>query len=330
MCPEPLLQNTVNAPEKHALSVESFRLTLSRHGLELTRGHTNTLQINMGLLCNHACRHCHLEAGPDRTEMMGRETVDAVVAFAQRGHFQLVDITGGAPELNPSLVDMIERLAPLVPRIMLRSNLTALIDGKRDSLLNLCKKHRIAIVASFPSLNATQAEAQRGKGTFEKSIAALKRLNSIGYGRDGSHLELDLVSNPTGAFLPASQAQEEKRFRRDLQRKWGIAFNHIYTFANVPLGRFRQWLQYSGNFEKYLQNLASRFNPCAIEGLMCRTLISVSWDGYLYDCDFNLAKGLYMGGRKTHISEMAGPPQPGTPIAVSDHCYACTAGSGFT
>jgi radical SAM/Cys-rich protein len=138
------------------------------------------------------------------------------------------------------------------------------------------------------------------------------------------------VSNPTGAFLPASQFQEEKRFRRDLQRKWGIAFNHIYTFANVPLGRFRQWLQHSDNLEKYLQNLASRFNPCAIERLMCRTLISVSWDGYLYDCDFNLAKGLYMGGRKTHISEMAGPPQPGTPIAVSDHCYACTAGSGFT
>ena len=330
MCAEPLLQNTMNPPEKHALPVESFRLTLARHGLELTRGHTNTLQVNVGLLCNHACRHCHLEAGPGRKEMMGLETVDEVVAFARRGHFQLVDITGGAPELNPNLVDMIERLAPLVPRIMLRSNLTALIDGKRDSPMSVCKNYRVAIVASFPSLNATQAEAQRGKGTFEKSIAALKRLNSIGYGHDGSNLELDLVSNPTGAFLPASQAQGEKRFRCDLQRKWGIVFNHIYTFANVPLGRFRQWLQHSGNLEKYLQNLASRFNPCAIEGLMCRTLVSVSWDGYLYDCDFNLAKGLYMGGRKTHISEVAGPPQPGTPIAVSDHCYACTAGSGFT
>ena len=330
MSAEPLVQNTVNPPEKHALSVESFRLTLSRHGLELTRGHTNTLQINVGLLCNQACRHCHLEAGHGRKEMMDGETVDAVVAFAQRGHFQVIDITGGAPELNPNLVDMIERLAPLAPRIMLRPNLTTLIDGKRDSLLSLCKKHHVAIVASFPSLNAIQAEAQRGKGAFEKSIAALKRLNSIGYGRDGSHLELDLVSNPTGAFLPASQAQEEKRFRRDLQRKWGITFNHIYTFANVPLGRFRQWLQHSGNLEVYLYNLSSRFNPCAVEGLMCRTLVSISWDGYLYDCDFNLAKGLYLGGRKTHISELAGPPKPGTPIAVSDHCYTCTAGSGFT
>jgi radical SAM/Cys-rich protein len=252
------------------------------------------------------------------------------VAFAQRGHFQLIDITGGAPELNPNLVPMIERLSPLAPRIMLRTNLTLLTDCKEDFLMDACKKHRVVIVASFPSLNTTQAEAQRRKGVFEKSIATLKKLNAIGYGHDGSGLELDLVSNPTGAFLPASQAQEEKRFRRDLERKWGITFNHVYTFANVPLGRFRQWLQHSGNLEKYLQNLASRFNPCAIEGLMCRTLISVSWDGYLYDCDFNLAKGLYMGGRKTHISEMAGPPKPGTPIAVSDHCYACTAGSGFT
>jgi radical SAM/Cys-rich protein len=330
MCAEPLMQNTLKVLEKNALSVESFRLTLSRHGLELIRGHTNTLQINAGLLCNQACRHCHLEAGPNRMEVMDAKTVDEVIAFAQRGHFQVIDITGGAPELNPNLADMIERLSPLAPRIMLRSNLTALTDGKGDFLMDVFRKHRTVIVASFPSLNATQAEAQRGKGIFDKSIAALRNLNSIGYGHDGSGLELDLVSNPTGAFLPASQTQEEKRFRRDLQRKWGIAFNHIYTFANVPLGRFRQWLQHSDNLEKYLQNLASRFNPCAIEGLMCRTLISVSWDGYLYDCDFNLAKGLSMGGRRIHITEMDAPPKPGTPIAVSDHCYACTAGSGFT
>jgi len=326
----PLLQNTVKQSTENALSVESFRLTLSRHGLELKRDHTNTLQINVGLLCNQACRHCHLEAGPNREEVMDADTVDEVVAFARRGHFKVIDITGGAPELNPHLVKMIERLSPLAPRVMLRSNLTALTDGKRDYLMELCREHHVVIVASFPSLNTAQLEAQRGKGIFEKSIVALKELNSLGYGQDGSELEIDLVSNPTGAFLPASQPQEEKRFRRDLQRKWGIVFNHVYTFANVPLGRFRQWLQHSGNLEKYLQTLASRFNPCAIEGLMCRTLIAVSWDGYLYDCDFNLAKGLHMGGRKIHVSEMADRPQPGTPIAVSDHCYACTAGSGFT
>jgi radical SAM/Cys-rich protein len=316
--------------EKKALSIEPFHQTLTNYGFELTRGQTNTLQINVGLLCNQACHHCHLQAGPSRKEVMDAETVDEVVAFVQRSNFQVIDITGGAPELNPNLVNMIEGLSPLAPRIMLRSNLTALIDGRRDCLIDLCRKHRIVIVASFPSLNMTQAEAQRGKGIFEKSIAALKKLNAIGYGWDGSDLEMNLVSNPTGAFLPASQAQEEKRFRGDLQRKWGIVFNHIYTFANVPLGRFRQWLQHSGNLDKYLHTLALRFNPCVVERLMCRTLVSISWDGYLYDCDFNLAKGLSMGGREIHISEMNGPPAPGTPIAVSDHCYACTAGSGFT
>jgi radical SAM/Cys-rich protein len=325
-----MVQEALKLSDTNALSVEPFRLTLAKHGLELTRGQTNTLQVNTGLLCNQACRHCHLEAGPSRKEVMDAETLNEVVGFAKRGHFQVIDITGGAPELNPNLATMIERLSPLAPRVMLRSNLTALTNGGRNFLMDVCKENRVVIVASFPSLNMSQSEAQRGKGIFDKSIATLRKLNSMGYGRDGSELEIDLVSNPTGAFLPASQAQEEKRFRRELQRRWGIVFNHVYTFANVPLGRFRQWLQHSGNLEKYLHNLASRFNPCAIESLMCRTLICVSWDGYLYDCDFNLARRLYMCGRKIHISEMDGPPTAGTPIAVSDHCYACTAGSGFT
>jgi radical SAM/Cys-rich protein len=325
-----MVQEALKLSGTNALSVEPFRLTLAKHGIALTRGQTNTLQVNVGLLCNQACRHCHLEAGPSRTELMDAETVDEVVAFAQRGHFQVIDITGGAPELNSNLATMIERLSPLAPRVMLRSNLTALTNGRRDFLMDVCKEHRVVIVASFPSLNMSQSEAQRGKGIFDKSIATLRKLNSMGYGQDGSELEIDLVSNPTGAFLPASQAQEEKRFRRELQRRWGIVFNHVYTFANVPLGRFRQWLQHSGNLEKYLHNLASRFNPCSVEGLMCRTLIAVSWDGYLFDCDFNLARQLYMGGRKIHISEMDGSPKAGTPIAVSDHCYTCTAGSGFT
>ena len=330
MCAEAIVQETLKPSEKNAVPVEPFRLTLAKHGIELTRGQTNTLQVNVGLLCNQACRHCHLEAGPSRTELMDAETADEVVAFAQRGHFQVIDITGGAPELNPNLATMIERLSPLAPRVMLRSNLTALTDGRRDFLMDVCREHGVVIVASFPSLNMSQSEAQRGNGIFDKSIATLRKLNAMGYGQDESELEIDLVSNPTGAFLPASQDQEEKRFRRELQRRWGIVFNHVYTFANVPLGRFRQWLQHSGNVEKYLHNLASRFNPCAVEGLMCRTLISVSWDGYLYDCDFNLARRLYICGRKIHISEMDGPPKAGTPIAVSDHCYACTADSGFT
>lgn len=186
------------------------------------------------------------------------------------------------------------------------------------------------IVASFPSCNEAQSDSQRGRGVFRMSLDALRKLNAMGYGQDGTGLELNLVANPTGAFLPTPQTQMEQRFREVLKKNWGIVFNRLHAFANVPLGRFRQWLVQSGNLESYLQRLASSFNPCAVEGLMCRTLVSVSWDGYLYDCDFNLARDLPLGGKKTHVSEMEGPPEPGIPIAVGDHCYTCTAGAGFT
>ncbi len=188
----------------------------------------------------------------------------------------------------------------------------------------------MVIVASFPSLNELQTDSQRGDGMFKVCINALKKLNVLGYGREGSGLELNLVSNPTGAFLPPSQSETEKRFRQVLDNIWGVVFNNLFNFANVPLGRFRQWLIKSGNFDKYIQKLFSSFNPCAVDNVMCRTLVSVSWDGYLYDCDFNLAKGLFMGGLKLHVSEMAGPPEKDSHIATADHCYTCTAGAGFT
>jgi len=309
-------------------SVEPFRQTLAHHGIALTRGETTTLQVNVGLICNQVCHHCHLEAGPDRLEVMDARTMAAVVACAERFRFQVIDITGGAPELNPNLGELIERLSPLVPRLMLRSNLTALTGGDRDFLMELCREKGVVIVASLPSINEAQAESQRGRGVFRKSIAALQRLNAMGYGR--SHLELDLVVNPTGAFLPPSQEQTARRFREVLERKWGITFNHLFAFANVPLGRFRHWLEGSGNLQTYMARLAAGFNPCAVPGLMCRTMISVSWDGFLFDCDFNLARGLPLGGRRVHISELGDLPSPGAPIAVSDHCYTCTAGAGFT
>lgn len=330
MCSEQHLQAKEGGPTEGALSLEPFRQALARHGLRLDRAKTTTLQINVGLLCNQTCRHCHLSAGPDRKENMDAATAEAVIAYAGRSPFKVIDITGGAPELNPILPKLIEELSPLPPKIMLRSNLSALNEGGRDHLMDLLRAHRVIIVASFPSLNAAQADSQRGQGIFETSTAVLRRLNAMGYGREGTGLELNLVSNPTGAFLPASQSQTEKRFRQVLDKKWGIAFNHLFAFANAPLGRFRGWLSRSGNLDNYLEKLASAFNPCAIEGLMCRTLVSVSWDGYLYDCDFNLAKSLCLGGRKIHVSEMSGPPEPGSPISVADHCYTCTAGSGFT
>ncbi|MCK5204930.1 MAG: arsenosugar biosynthesis radical SAM protein ArsS, partial [Desulfobacterales bacterium] len=264
-----------------------------------------------------------------RKENMGSDTVNEVVAYAQRCHFDTIDITGGAPELNPHLLDLIKKISPLAPRIMLRSNLSALKD-QMNRLIEPLKSHRVVIVASFPSLNLNQTDSQRGEGIFAESIAVLKELNAMGYGRNGSGLELNLVSNPTGAFLPPNQEKTEKRYHQILDQKWGVRFNRLFSFANVPLGRFRQWLIKSGNFESYMQKLVSNFNPCSVEGLMCRTLVSVSWDGYLYDCDFNLARGVYMSGKKIHVSEMPGPPEPDTPIVTADHCYTCAAGLGFT
>jgi radical SAM/Cys-rich protein len=310
--------------------LDPFRQTLARQALKLERGRTTTLQINVGLLCNQSCRHCHLGAGPDRQENMSTETAEEVIAYAERSGFDIIDITGGAPELNPNIRTLIKQLYSLAPRLMIRSNLSVLNDRERDELTGLLKDRRVVIVASFPSYNEAQSDSQRGKGVFQASIDALRKLNAMGYGQSGTGLELDLVSNPTGAFLPTPQGQMEQRFREVLKKKWGIVFNHLYSFANVPLGRFRQWLLQSGNLESYLQRLASRFNPCAVEGLMCRTLVSVSWDGYLYDCDFNLARDLPLGGTRTHVSHMEGPPEPGSAIAVGDHCYTCTAGAGFT
>ena len=245
---------------------------------------------------------------------MSPETVQQVVDFAGRNHFETLDITGGAPELNPKIDDMLLKLSPLAPRVILRSNLTALGDEARDDLIARCKELSVVIDASFPSLDEAQADSQRGQGVFQKSVTALLKLNSIGYGQEGSGLELNLVSNPTGAFLPTSQGQIEKRFRQVLDRKWGIKFNNIFGFANVPLGRYRSWLERSGNLPAYLKKLADSFNPCAIPGLMCRSLVSVDWQGYLYDCDFNLCKEIHLGGQKTHISEVDGPPLPGAAV----------------
>jgi radical SAM/Cys-rich protein len=307
-----------------------FSETLHRHGLELTRGTTATLQVNVGLACDLACRHCHLEAGPGRVEAMSPETVEAVIACAARFNFAAIDITGGAPELLPELPRLIGGLAPLTPKLIVRTNLAALMRPENVTLPELYRNRSVTLTASLPAVNSAQTEAQRGNGTWETSIAMLRRLNGLGYGVAGSGLQLDLVCNPTGAFLPAPQGQLEKKFRQDLERRYGISFNHLYTFANAPLGRFRTWLERSGNLNAYLAKLEGSFNPCTLPGLMCRSLISVNWDGFLYDCDFNLAAGLHHGSRRTHITELSELPPAGTPIPVGDHCFACAAGTGFT
>jgi len=306
----------------------SFAGTLARRGIELRRADTTTLQVNVGLLCNQSCRHCHQSAGPGRTEVMSRETMDTVESFARRGGFSVIDLTGGAPELVPGIEGFLERLAPLAPRTLFRTNLTALA-GRAD-LVDLLARLRVVVVASFASLSASQTDAQRGDGVFETSIATLRMLNAAGYAREGSGLELDLVSNPAGALLPPEQAATEAQFHRELAGTRNIAFNQLYTLANVPLGRFRSWLASSGRLEEYRRQLAENFNARAVSGLMCRNLVSVSWDGMLYDCDFNLARGLPLGGVRRHVSSAEGVPPPGSIIATGDHCFACTAAAGFT
>lgn len=309
---------------------DNFQISLFRHGKKLVRDKTETLQVNVGLRCNQTCRHCHLRCGPARAEMMDAETAGAVIDYARRGEFITADLTGGAPELNPHIERLVDGLSREVSRLIFRANLTALMAPERAGLLDLLANRGVAIFASLPSVSAAQTDAQRGQGVFERSVESLRRLNDRCYGTENSGLVLNLVSNPAGAFLPPGQAQAEKRFKQELARRFGLSFTSAVTFANVPLGRFEDWLRVSGNYEGYLDKLASNFNPCAVDGLMCRTLVSVDWNGFMYDCDFNLAAGMPLGGSRVHVSDMAGPPQPGSPIAVSDHCYTCTAGAGFT
>ncbi|GFO69670.1 radical SAM/Cys-rich domain protein [Geomonas limicola] len=309
---------------------EPFAERLVRLGLELARDRTVALQVNVGLRCDLSCRHCHLEAGPGRDEVMERPTMDAVIDLARRFSFASIDITGGAPELVPDLEYLIRNLAPHTGRLVLRSNLVALVGERGEAHMRLYRELKVELVASLPASNLKQTEAQRGTGVWETSLAVLKRLNELGYGREGSGLVLDLVSNPAGAFLPAGQRGLEKKFREDLWRRYGISFNALYSFANVPLGRFRSFLERSGNLEGYLATLEGGFNPASLPGLMCRSQLSVDWQGRLYDCDFNLATGLPLLDGPRHVADLEVLPATGSRIAVGEHCYACTAGAGFT
>lgn len=303
----------------------SFLQTLRAHGLELCKAAVNTLQVNTGYLCNLACRHCHLEAGPSRSEVMSRATMADVVACARRIPFETVDVTGGAPEMVPGIGALLGELAPLAPRRMFRTNLVALRENM--ALLDTLASGGWDLAASLPAVSGSQVEAMRGHGVFEASLDMLRALNEAGYA-SGNGLELHLVANPAGAFLPPAQEAAQKHFQRELLRRHGVRFNSLFVFANMPLGRFRSWLERSGNLEGYTRSLRERFNPDVVPDLMCRTLVSVAWDGTLYDCDFNQAAQL-PSATVRHISELA-TGQPGGDIPTGDHCFACTAGSGFT
>ncbi len=306
-----------------------FHKTLAQHNLKLQRLAPHTLQVNVGFRCNLSCKHCHVSGGPTRPEMMTRETMDDVIDFANKNSFLSADITGGAPELVPDINYLVRALSEHIEKCIFRSNLTLLLRNEHNALFQLLRKKKISLVASFPSTNAKQADSQRGEGIWERSIATLKELNREGYGIPGTGLELNLVANPTGAFMPVDQCRAEAKFRTDLAQKWGIQFTNLYTFANIPLGRYRAWLEATKNHHPYMKKLTENFNPATVEGLMCRTLISVDWQGYLYDCDFNLAAGLPHTGVPTHITSLDNIT-PGLPIITDNHCYGCTAGAGFT
>lgn len=286
-------------------------------------------QINVGKLCNQTCRHCHVDAGPDRTEHMSRETAEQCIAALAKTDIPTVDITGGAPELNPNFRWLVKQAHALNRHVMDRCNLSVLLLPSQADLATFLAAHRVEIVASLPYYRAAQTDAQRGEGIFEKSIEALQLLNSLGYGREGSGLIVNLVHNPVGAFLPAKQEAIEAQFRKELRTKHGVEFNHLYTITNMPVSRFLEFLVESGNYLGYMERLANAYNPAAAGSVMCRYTLSVGWDGMLYDCDFNQMLDLpVQHDAPAHIRDFAPARLHHRQITTRNHCYGCTAGAG--
>ena len=289
----------------------------------------SVLQINVGKRCNQACRHCHVDAGPDRKEVMPPDVVDACLRFLEATDIPTIDITGGAPELHPQFRDIVRRARAAGRHVMDRCNLTITRLPNYADLPEFLAGHRVEVVASLPSFAARQTDAQRGEGVFEDSIAALRRFNTLGYGIDGSGLTLNLVTNPVGAFLPASQQALEADWKRELRRRYGISFNRLFTITNMPISRYLQFLEESGNLQSYMEKLVAAFNPAAVDGLMCRYTLSVGWDGRLYDCDFNQMIDLATEpGIPATIFEADVASLANRRIVVGPHCFGCTAGAG--
>lgn len=307
-----------------------FEEQLQRTGLfPLHATGITVFQINVGKLCNQTCRHCHVDAGPDRTESMSRETAELCMTALAGTDIPTVDITGGAPELNPNFRWLVEQAHTLGRHIMDRCNLSVLLIPSQTDLAKFLAAHRVEIVASLPYYRATQTDAQRGKGIFDKSIEALRLLNQLGYGREGSGLVLNLVHNPVGAFLPPKQDAIEAQFRKELRTRHGVEFNHLYSITNMPVSRFLEFLLESGNYDGYMERLANAYNPAAAAGVMCRYTLSVSWDGRLYDCDFNQMLELPVSqSAPQHIRDFDPAQLHHRRIVTGNHCYGCTAGSG--
>jgi radical SAM/Cys-rich protein len=288
-----------------------------------------TFQINLGKMCNQVCKHCHVDAGPDRKEIMTRETMQDCLDILSANKIPTVDLTGGAPELNPNFKWFVDEVKKLDCHVIVRSNLTILETNGFANYPEFMANHKVEIVSSLPYYKKSFTDRQRGDGVFDKSIAAMKKLNALGYGKDNPELILNLVYNPIGAFLPPSQAELEQDYKRELKDNFDIEFNNLYTITNLPISRFLDYLIQSGNYDAYMHKLVESFNPVAASNVMCRSMISIGWDGQLFDCDFNQMLELNMDhGAPSHIKDFDASLIKNRRIVTGQHCYGCTAGAG--
>jgi radical SAM/Cys-rich protein len=297
----------------------------------LTRRVLETLQVNVGYVCNQACLHCHVNAGPTRTESMTRETARLVIDYLRASGATTLDLTGGAPELNPHFRELVDSARDAGARVIDRCNLTVLTEPGQDDLADFLASRRVEVVASLPCYTPELVDRQRGAGVYERSIEGIRQLNALGYGREGTGLTLDLVYNPQGPSLPPGQQGLQADYKRILGEQFGIVFNKLYTLANMPIQRFGSVLVSKGQFNDYMQLLRGAHRDENLDSVMCRSLLSVDWRGYLYDCDFNQMLGLPLavaGRARPHLRDMLGRGLDGNPIVVRDHCYGCTAGQG--
>jgi radical SAM/Cys-rich protein len=314
-----------------AVGIPTFESKLKEIGLTgLRPAQLEIFQVNVGKMCNQVCNHCHVDAGPDRKEIMTRETMQLCLDAIRGTSIKTVDLTGGAPEMNPDFRWFVEGLSALGMHIIVRCNLTIIVANKKyHDLPEFFKKHKVEVVSSLPYFSARRTDAQRGDGVFEKSIRALKMLNEVGYGMEGSGLTLNLVYNPSGAFLPEGQEVLQPQFKKKLRDKYEIEFNELFAITNLPISRFLDYLVNTGKYEDYMQELVNAFNPQAAEQVMCRNTISVGWDGYLFDCDFNQMLNLQLEGEAPkHLKDFDIEKIGRREIILNQHCYGCTAGAG--
>lgn len=313
------------------LALPRFEDQLAASGLfPLLPTGVEILQVNVGKMCNQVCKHCHVDAGPDRREIMTRETMQLCLDALDASSISTVDLTGGAPEMNPHFRWFVEEITRRGRKVLVRCNLTIILANPQyHDLPQFFRQHQVEVVSSLPFYNKRRTDSQRGDGVFDKSIEALRMLNAQGYGVEGSGLVLNLVFNPAGAFLSGDQSALEKEYKHNLYRDFGIVFNNLYTITNLPISRFLDYLLASNNYESYMERLVSSYNPVAAAGVMCRNTISVGWDGYLYDCDFNQMLDLRVEQRAPqHLSDWNLAQLNKREIVVNQHCYGCTAGAG--